>query len=238
MYERDVTYPARRSLESLHYKTSSSALLTPVEVTFVPEAISTKEAIRDARPDKCKACDESPLEPRLRLCPLYCTLANSKPVICYSTAHTHSHICSKELESPSSLEDSTTQDDLELGHSPASSWASQDTLLNMSYSLRNLPRILTNSSKSFRPRPSTSPIAFKPFSSIVPRRNADAAIPKAPKEETEALSSSRPSPTFLGTSKRLPEFNLGGKVVLVTGAGRGLGFVQAEALLEAGAIGN
>lgn len=35
----------------------------------------------------------------------------------------------------------------------------------------------------------------------------------------------------------LPEFSLKDKVVLVSGAGRGLGLTQAEALLEAGAKG-
>ena len=43
------------------------------------------------------------------------------------------------------------------------------------------------------------------------------------------------SSSYLGATKRLPEFNLDGKVVLVTGGARGLGLVQAEALLEAGA---
>lgn len=50
------------------------------------------------------------------------------------------------------------------------------------------------------------------------------------------MSTSDAMPVHLGTKDRLPEFVLTGKVVCVSGAGRGLGLVQAEALIEAGAI--
>lgn len=64
---------------------------------------------------------------------------------------------------------------------------------------------------------------------------SDRSPPNPPLEEAVALKDNYKSASYLGTTKRLPEFNLNDKVVLVTGAARGLGLVQAEALLEAGA---
>lgn len=39
------------------------------------------------------------------------------------------------------------------------------------------------------------------------------------------------------TTPSLPEFNLTSKVILVSGGARGLGFAQAQSLVEVGAIG-
>jgi hypothetical protein len=67
---------------------------------------------------------------------------------------------------------------------------------------------------------------------LVSTARSRASSPNISQEE----SSSSTSSAFIATPKRLPEFGLADKVVLVSGAARGLGLVQAEALLEAGAI--
>lgn len=102
--------------------------------------------------------------------------------------------------------------------------------------LRILPRFTILKLRANR-QPAISRAAF----SSTLRPNSDSTTrtrgpPSAPAAETAALREGS-APTYLGTTKRLPEFNLVDKVVLVSGAARGLGLVQAEALLEAGAIG-
>jgi hypothetical protein len=94
------------------------------------------------------------------------------------------------------------------------------------FALRSKPSTST-ATKIIRPLSTSRPLLQSP-----PTRSP----PSPPEAESVALRKGD-SPTYLGTTKRLPEFNLVGKVVLVSGAARGLGLVQAEALLEAGAIG-
>ncbi|TAQ83085.1 hypothetical protein B7494_g8590 [Chlorociboria aeruginascens] len=96
-------------------------------------------------------------------------------------------------------------------------------------SLRTLPTLAGRA----RQRASTA----RAFSAIPARAKPPTtprSPPSPPSAEAAALQDGNPS-TFLGTTKRLGEFNLVDKVVLVSGAARGLGLVQAEALLEAGA---
>ncbi|KAL8827836.1 MAG: hypothetical protein Q9170_006855 [Blastenia crenularia] len=59
--------------------------------------------------------------------------------------------------------------------------------------------------------------------------------PAPPPQETENLKKDTSSASFLATTKRMPEFNLTDRVILVSGAAQGLGLTQTEALLEAGA---
>ena len=66
-------------------------------------------------------------------------------------------------------------------------------------------------------------------------QNPSRRPPQPPVQESMDLKDDTAPATFLGTTKRLPEFNLADKVILVSGAARGLGLTQAEALLEAGA---
>ena len=70
-----------------------------------------------------------------------------------------------------------------------------------------------------------------------PTQKGGRGPPQPPAKEHENLRHGQEAPTFLGTAKRNPEYSLADKIVLVSGAARGLGLTQAEALLEAGATG-
>ncbi|KAK2761323.1 hypothetical protein FQN54_001845 [Arachnomyces sp. PD_36] len=74
------------------------------------------------------------------------------------------------------------------------------------------------------------------FESLPQNVTAEVAArgPQSPPAEEKNADGAFPT-VFLGTKRRLPEFILTEKVVCVSGAARGLGLTQAEALLEAGA---
>ena len=108
---------------------------------------------------------------------------------------------------------------------------------------RRLPCVFRHAKVSLLPisRPlSTSLASRKPFTLEDPPRGNEPKTPgrlppAPPPQEGENIQEDTASASFLGTTKRLPEFNLTDRVVLVSGAARGLGLTQAEALLEAGA---
>ncbi|EON62577.1 short chain dehydrogenase [Coniosporium apollinis CBS 100218] len=105
----------------------------------------------------------------------------------------------------------------------------------MSTPIRLLPNLI-------RRVPLASPIALRAsclaalanrrcFGTTRPLKNAEGRGPPQPPSDDKADAAR----SFLGTQKRLPEFSLTDKVILVSGGARGLGLTQAEALLEAGA---
>ena len=233
-------------------KGSASVQLTPLLVTYVParRSHSMKEAIRGAASllipgtlrtqqahyggfqfssplkipaqspeiSPSKGLDHSRSAPQtLRCCPLF---QSHTIVICNSSAHTHVQ--------------RSTAVSFTLPSAPSES----STLVPMSSSLRFLPRATSRfNSLPIRSGACRAPIpTFRTFSVASTLCSASPQLPAPPAVEKENLKRGEPA-TFLGTTKRLPEFNLVGRVVCVSGAGRGLGLVQAEALLEAGATG-
>ena len=111
----------------------------------------------------------------------------------------------------------------------------------MRLSVQNLSRLSRSTaalktSRSFstcRPLARSSPLDRPPVG--YEPENPSRGPPAPPAKEESNLQSNAEPASFLGTTKRMPEFNLTDKVVLVSGAARGLGLTQAEALLEAGA---
>jgi hypothetical protein len=92
---------------------------------------------------------------------------------------------------------------------------------------------------AWRARRAVLPVSTYPaaraFSTTVQRQSAAQSGRAPPDPPTGGKADA--SISFLGTKKRLPEFSLADKVILVSGGARGLGLTQAEGLLEAGATG-
>ena len=112
----------------------------------------------------------------------------------------------------------------------------------MANNLRQCPKIMRPVPFLATPRLSQTFGTFSRLSSSLkdpPKgnepRNPSRNPPTPPPQESESLKKDAGSATFLATTKRMPEFNLTDRVILVSGGARGLGLTQAEALLEAGA---
>ena len=111
-----------------------------------------------------------------------------------------------------------------------------------SRSLRCLPRaaavarptVLSSYPTKFRPLTAALTMA-NPYATHDPRDPPRGPGPATPRRSPPLHPADGEQTHYLGTKKRLPEMSLSDKVILVSGAARGLGLTQAEALLEAGA---
>lgn len=75
---------------------------------------------------------------------------------------------------------------------------------------------------------------------VMPNNNllgAQSSLGSPAKPRSFHMTAGRRNGLTFDKTGRLPEFSLKDKVFIVSGAGRGLGLVQSEALLEAGAKG-
>lgn len=111
---------------------------------------------------------------------------------------------------------------------------------------RGLSRSFNLNLKSAFPNRSSSSASISTHFWHTPRTKASGASARSfsatashqqPSLEPPAEDNGEQYAAYLGTTKRLPEFSLANKVIVVTGGARGIGLIQAEALLEAGATG-
>jgi len=98
----------------------------------------------------------------------------------------------------------------------------------MRSTLRSLPRATARTLKVHKPA------LVRSFSIATPLASASNSH-NPPLARSPGFSPLKDGSSPVGVAKRLPEFSLADKVVVVSGGARGLGLVQAEALLEAGA---